>query len=73
MMSKIEYRMKKSLKIKFQHLLTVFFLLVNVLFSNAQNTLSSSDILASAKQQYVLDLQQQRVDFLKNSKFKLPL
>jgi hypothetical protein len=73
MMSKIEYRMKKSLKIKFQHLLTVFFLLVNVLFSNAQNTLSSSDILASAKQQYVLDLQQQRVDFLKNSKFKLPV
>lgn len=76
MMSKIEYRMKKSLKVKFQHFLTVFFLLVNVLvptLSNAQNTLSTSDILASAKQQYVLNLQQQRVDFLKNSKFKLPI
>jgi len=51
----------------------VFFLFVNVLLSNAQNTLSSSDILASAKQQYVLELQQQRVDFLKNSTSKLPL
>lgn len=73
MMCKIEYRMKKFLKVKSQHLLTIFFLVVNVLFSNAQNTLSTSDILASAKQQYVLDLQQQRVDFLKNSTFKLPV
>ena len=73
MMSKIEYRMEKSFKVKSQHFFTIFFLLVNVLFSNAQNTLSTSDILASAKQQYVLNLQQQRVDFLKNSAFKLPI
>jgi hypothetical protein len=54
----------------------LFFLFVNVFvptLSNAQNTLSSSDILASAKQQYVLELQQQRVDYLKNSTYKLPL
>ena len=39
----------------------------------AQNTLSTSDILASAKQQYVLGLQQKRVSFLKESTYKLPL
>ncbi len=54
-------------------LVLFFFIFVNVLLSNAQNTLSTSDILASAKQQYVLNLQQQRVDFLKNSMFKLPI
>jgi hypothetical protein len=73
MISKIENRMRKPLKVKFQHFFTVSFFLVNVLLSSAQNTLSTSDILASAKQQYVLDLQQQRVDFLKNSAFKLPI
>ena len=54
----------------------LFFLFVNVFvptLSNAQNTLSTSDILSSAKQQYVLSLQQQRIDFLKNSTHKLPL
>jgi len=54
----------------------LFFLFVNVFvptLSNAQNTLSTSDILSSAKQQYVLGLQQQRIDFLKNSTHKLPL
>lgn len=54
----------------------LFFFFVNILLStrlNGQNTLSTSDILASAKQQYVLKLQQQRVDFLKNSTYKLPL
>jgi hypothetical protein len=54
----------------------LFFLFVNVFvptLSNAQNTLSTSDILSSAKQQYVLGLQQQRVDYLKNSTYKLPL
>lgn len=69
-------RMEQLIGLKFQILLSVVFLFVNVLVptsSNAQNTLSSSDILASAKQQYVLDLQQQRVDFLKNSTHKLPL
>ena len=48
-------------------------LLVNVLLLNAQTPLSTSDILASAKNQYVLQLQNQRVGFLKNATHKLPL
>ncbi|MFK8010171.1 MAG: hypothetical protein AB8H03_27705 [Saprospiraceae bacterium] len=69
-------RMEKLIGWKIQILCCIVFLFVNLLvpiLSNAQNTLSTSDILASAKQQYVLGLQQQRVDFLKNSTHKLPL
>ncbi|MFK7774070.1 MAG: hypothetical protein AB8F94_18100 [Saprospiraceae bacterium] len=66
-------RMEKLVGWKFQILLCVALFFVNIVLFNAQNTLSSSDILASAKQQYVLGLQQQRVDFLKNSTHKLPL
>ncbi len=83
MMRKIEYRIlnagakelriEKFLQWKIRILFSVVFLFVNVVLLNAQNTLSSSEILASAKQQYVLGLQQQRVDFLKNSAHKLPL
>lgn len=47
--------------------------LLNTLVFNAQNTLSTSDLLATAKQQYVLKLQKERVDFLKKSAFKLPI
>lgn len=53
--------------------LTVFLFFGNLLFLNAQSQLTTSEVLASAKNQYVLQLQQQRVDFLKNSDAKLPL
>jgi hypothetical protein len=83
MMRKIEcqkinkaLRMKKLVGWKFQIPLYIVFIFVNVSVPTivyAQNTLSTSDILASAKQQYVLGLQQKRVSFLKESTYKLPL
>ncbi len=51
----------------------LFFLFGNILFLNAQTQLSTSEVLASAKNQYVLELQRQRVSFLKNSDSKLPI
>ena len=64
----MEYRIKKLLEINFQMLSIIFFVFVNVLvprLSNAQSSLSTSDILASAKQQYVLELQCTLNDFLR--------
>lgn len=46
---------------------------VNALLLNAQTELTTSEILASAKNQYLLTLQQKRVDFLKKNNPKLPL
>ena len=51
----------------------VFIFLVNVLFVSAQSTLTTSDILASAKHQFSLQLKKQQVDFLKKTNAKLPL
>jgi len=45
----------------------------NALLLNAQTQLTTSEVLASAKNQYVLQLQKQRVNFLQNSDSKLPL
>ena len=54
-------------------ILILFLFFGNILFLNAQTSISTSDVLASAKNQYVLQLQRQRVDFLKQSNSKLPL
>ncbi|MEM6966898.1 MAG: hypothetical protein AAF573_19190 [Bacteroidota bacterium] len=56
---------------RYQFIFILFF--VNALLLNAQTELSTSEILASAKDQYLLELQRGRVDFLRENNPKLPL
>jgi len=54
-----------------------FFLIVWIIFLSvftyAQKPVTTSEILASAKNQYLIKLERQRLDFLKNNNPKLPI
>ena len=71
--SLFDIRYSSAFDIRYSKLLLILLFFGNVSLSNAQSSLSTSDVLASAKNQYVLQLQRNRVDFLKQSTSKLPL